>query len=78
MFLDSKALSFRKDTEEFRSTVLTKDVFWDERETVHIEEPGAIRILVCGNTGVGKSTLINEIFGVEVVRSASHEILSHR
>lgn len=70
MFLDSKALSFRHDIEILRSTVLTKDVFWGERETVDIEEPGAIRILVCGNTGVGKSTLINEVFGAEVVRSA--------
>lgn len=26
--------------------------------------PGAIRILVCGNTGIGKSTLINAVFGV--------------
>ena len=70
MFLDSKALSFRNDIEELRSTVLVKDVFWSERETVDIEEPGAIRILVCGNTGVGKSTLINEVFGEEVVRPA--------
>ena len=38
-----------------------------DREVVNIEEPGAIRILVCGNTGVGKSTLINEVFGAEVV-----------
>lgn len=70
VFLDSKALSFRSDIEMLRSTVLTKDVFWGERETVDIEEPGAIRILVCGNTGVGKSTLINEVFGAEVVRHA--------
>lgn len=35
---------------------------------MEIEDPAAIRILVCGNCGVGKSTLVNEIFGVEVVR----------
>lgn len=28
----------------------------------------AFRILVCGKTGVGKSTLINKVFGVEMVR----------
>jgi ribosome biogenesis GTPase A len=27
----------------------------------------AFRILVCGKTGVGKSTLINKVFGVELV-----------
>lgn len=70
VFLDRKALSFRSHIEGLRSTVLSNDIFWSERETVDIEEPGAIRILVCGNTGVGKSTLINEVFGVQVVRSA--------
>lgn len=38
-------------------------------------KPGAIRILVCGNTGVGKSTLINTVFGVsgdEEVTQTSH------
>lgn len=72
VFLSPKTLTFRNDIEELRSTVLTKDdVFWGEREVVDIEEPGAIRILVCGNTGVGKSTLINEVFGAEMVRIAS-------
>ena len=70
VFLDCKARSFRSHIETLRDTVLNSDVFWGERETVDIEEPGAIRILVCGNTGVGKSTLINEIFGAEVLRPA--------
>lgn len=73
VFLDSKTLAFRNDIEKLRSTVITKDdVFWSEREVVDIQEPGSIRILVCGNTGVGKSTLINEVFGAEVVRIAFH------
>lgn len=77
VILSPKSLAFRNDIEELRSTVLTRDdVFWGEREVVEIEEPGAIRILVCGNTGVGKSTLINEVFGAEVVRIAFHQILS--
>lgn len=28
----------------------------------------AFRVLVCGKTGVGKSTLINRVFGIELVR----------
>lgn len=31
----------------------------------------AFRILVCGKTGVGKSTLINKVFGVEMVSTSS-------
>lgn len=30
----------------------------------------ACRILVCGRTGVGKSTLINRVFGVSMVSAA--------
>ena len=38
--------------------------FWTDRETSEIDELKSIRILVCGNTGVGKSTLVNRVFGV--------------
>jgi predicted GTPase len=41
--------------------------FWNEREVVTIDEPAAVCILVCGNCGVGKSSLVNTVFGVEVV-----------
>ncbi|KIX00191.1 uncharacterized protein Z518_10329 [Rhinocladiella mackenziei CBS 650.93] len=41
-------------------------------EGLQLQESGvkAFRILVCGKTGVGKSTLINKIFGVEMVISS--------
>ena len=42
--------------------------FWLDEEEDDLADPGAIRVLVCGNTGVGKSTLINKTFGVDVVR----------
>ena len=48
--------------------------FWSNRGPIQMDDLKSIRILVCGNTGVGKSTLINRVFGVattdeEVVRS---------
>ncbi|KAL8691021.1 MAG: hypothetical protein Q9224_004268 [Gallowayella concinna] len=43
-----------------------EDIFWGEEKRMTIEAPGAIRILVCGNSGVGKSTLINEVFGAHL------------
>ena len=69
MYLDSKKLPFRKHINKWRPVTVPDEVFWLENETVKIIEPQAIRILVCGNTGVGKSTLINKVFGVEVVSS---------
>ena len=50
---------------------MRQDGFWNNAEAMSIEDPGAIRILVCGNSGIGKSTLINAVFGAEVV-STSH------
>ncbi|KAL8766023.1 MAG: hypothetical protein Q9194_006392 [Teloschistes cf. exilis] len=41
-------------------------VFWHDEEPPKDDGVKAVRILVCGNTGVGKSTLINEVFGVNV------------
>lgn len=68
MFLNSRVLPFRANIEELRGTILTKEGFWNDRDIVSIEGPEAFRILVCGNTGTGKSTLINEVFGAELVR----------
>ncbi|KAL8664470.1 MAG: hypothetical protein Q9202_003020 [Teloschistes flavicans] len=40
--------------------------FWSDGDLLEDDGLKAIRILVCGNTGVGKSTLINQVFGVNV------------
>jgi len=72
VLLDSKDLTYRKDIEQWRSKILSAsaDEFWHDDEVRDIERPESIRILVCGNVGVGKSTLINKVFGVKVVSSS--------
>ncbi|OJD36050.1 ras gtpase [Diplodia corticola] len=40
--------------------------FWDERNDEEPDDIGPIRVLVCGNTGIGKSTLINKVFGTSL------------
>lgn len=46
---------------------------WNERGQLQRPVPRAIRILVCWKTGVGKSSLINTVFGLfEEVASESH------
>lgn len=40
---------------------------WLEDMQLQANGVKAFRILVCGKTGVGKSTLINRVFGVEMV-----------
>lgn len=73
VLLDSKALPFRNNIEALQSIMLTKgDVFYNQKEMVDIEEPGAVPIIVCGNTDVGKSMLVNEVLGAEVIRPAFH------
>ena len=67
MFLNSKNLTYRADIKKFQPTILSKRGFWIEQNTISIEDLEVIRILVCGSTGTGKSTLINEVFGTEVV-----------
>jgi len=70
LLLNSKDLGYRDYIDQWKPTILPSPEFefWNEREIMTIEDPGAIRILVCGNTGVGKSSLVNEVFGVTVVR----------
>ena len=71
VFLNSKDLAFRDDIEEVRSVFVPDDIFWRESRVYDLEDPAmnpdVIRILVCGNSGIGKSTLINEVFGTELV-----------
>ncbi|KAF7185976.1 hypothetical protein HII31_12849 [Pseudocercospora fuligena] len=74
--LDTKEAKLQKHLEEWREKMLgiknghVNFGFWGEEESDASGELGAIRVLVCGNTGVGKSTLINKTFGVEVTTSS--------
>lgn len=47
------------------------DAPWFQGSDLLASNVKAFRILVCGKTGVGKSTLINKVFGVEMVRAHS-------
>jgi hypothetical protein len=69
--LESKKLSYRNFIDYWRPNILPtpEAEFWNEREVVMIDEPLSVRILVCGNCGVGKSSLVNAVFGVEVVNN---------
>lgn len=67
VFLNSRDFPFRNRNEEIRQTILPENGFWDDGKIVSIEDPAATRILVLGNAGIGKSTLINKVFGAEVV-----------
>ena len=66
-FLNCKNLHFRNEIITWRPNMTPVDGFWGEGEIESIQDPGAIRILVCGNSGIGKSTLINEVFGTDLV-----------
>ena len=69
ILLNSNDLLCKSNIEKSRQTFLPVDGYWAKEEMVQIEEPTSVRILVCGNSGIGKSTLINKVFGVELVSS---------
>lgn len=53
--------------------------FWNNG-ALDMDDSGPIRILVCGNSGVGKSTLINKVFGVDAtnVSTLSPKVVTER
>ncbi|MCJ1357760.1 MAG: hypothetical protein MMC33_007756 [Icmadophila ericetorum] len=64
IFLNSKYVPFREDINQLRQTFLPGNPFWDTTHPpISIDDPSELRILVCGNTGIGKSTLVNAVFG---------------
>lgn len=76
IMLDTKETKLQRQIEEWRERMLgtqngaINHGFWDDHDGDDAVDPGAIRVLVCGNTGVGKSTLINKTFGVNVTESS--------
>ena len=74
--LDTKEAKLQRNLEDWREKMLGTQNghinfgFWGDSNIDDEINPGAIRVLVCGNTGVGKSTLINKTFGVEVTTSS--------
>jgi len=65
---------YTADIRAFRNSKLPlkKSDPWMLERYFHIDDfntAKAFRILVCGQAGVGKSTLINHVFGIDLVRS---------
>lgn len=84
--LDMKSFPFHPHLERWRQRILGQTGnsalgsmgFWNDAGRAEPEDPGAIRILVCGNAGVGKSSLINKIFGVSDNETQVPTQVSHR
>ena len=53
----------------FRNKVIVDEaaIFWEHGKDETPVQLDAVRVLVCGNNGIGKSTLINKVFGFEIV-----------
>ncbi|KAK3634116.1 hypothetical protein LTR56_015462 [Elasticomyces elasticus] len=74
--MEAKELKLQRHLADWRERMLgswdgvVNTGFWLDEDADDAPDPGAIRVLVCGNTGVGKSTLINKVFGVDVTQSS--------
>ncbi|RMY69848.1 hypothetical protein D0863_06191 [Hortaea werneckii] len=75
--LEMREVKLQRYLEDWREKMLgSKDGvvntgFWLDHDDDDAPDPGPLRVLVCGNTGVGKSTLINRTFGVDVTQSSN-------
>ena len=67
----ASVLRLKRDLDLFKDSAFSGgQVFpWETEVPVPESKIDAFRILICGKTGVGKSTLVNKIFGVEDVVS---------
>ena len=67
---------FQKDIDRFRDEQHSdmRDPWLTMLEAAPQGDVKACRILVCGRTGVGKSTLINKVFGVPMVGAAAYTV----
>ena len=78
--LEMREVKLQRYLEDWRDKMLgSKDGivnpgFWLDQDDDDAPDPGPLRVLVCGNTGVGKSTLINKTFGVDVVRTIKRQM----
>ena len=79
--VNARGWSFHLDFLAFRERVVWNEeqMFWEQATDEIDGRLKAVRILVCGNAGIGKSTLINKVFDLPMVRdsnlSASREVL---
>lgn len=67
--INSKEWPFIEGFLASRATFNTRQIelFWEAAAAELDQRLKAVRILVCGNAGIGKSTLINKTFGLPMV-----------
>ncbi|OBR11669.1 Peptidoglycan binding domain protein [Colletotrichum higginsianum IMI 349063] len=67
--------SFKRDSMTFVSS--EQDMPFDPWVRDILPEHSTCRILICGNTGVGKSTLLNKVFGLPMTQENSDQRGEH-